>query len=56
MSGNLGRYKETTYQIAPAKFDLEEYAASQNNRRGRGRLFKQQLPQQPQHNNQRNNH
>ena len=56
VSGNLGRYEETTYQVAPAEFDLEGYAASQDNRRGRGRLFKQQLPQQPQYNNQRGNH
>ena len=56
MSGNLGRYEETTYQVAPAEFDLEGYAASQDNRRGRGRPPKQQLPQQPQHGSQRGDH
>ena len=56
VSGNLGRYEETTYQMAPAELDLEGYAVSQNNRRGRGRSSKQQLPQQPQHDSQRGDH
>ena len=56
VSGNLGRYEETTYRVAPAEFDLEGYAASQDNRRSRGRPPKQQLPQQPQHGSQRGDH